>query len=53
MPPGDSRLTALAHTVNGWNATPGQGAGAIDAFAPDRIRRARKAHTTRTARATR
>lgn len=50
VPPGDRRLGDLAGTINGWNETPGQGAGTIDAFAPDRIRRARKAQKARSTR---
>ncbi|WOX12258.1 hypothetical protein [Streptomyces sp. N50] len=43
VPPGDLRLSRLAQRIQGWDATPGQGAGSIDAFAPARVRRARKA----------
>ncbi|WP_405899597.1 hypothetical protein OG242_20795 [Streptomyces sp. NBC_00727] len=45
--PGDARLERLARSITGWHATPGKGAGAIDAFAPDRLRRARKARSER------
>ncbi|MEU0071305.1 hypothetical protein ABZ027_17420 [Streptomyces sp. NPDC006332] len=45
--PGDARLTRLARRIQGWDATPGQGAGSIDAFAPARIRRAKKAAAAR------
>jgi hypothetical protein len=45
--PGDGRLTQLARRIQGWNETPGQGAGAVDAFAPDRIRRAKAAAVNR------
>lgn len=38
--PGDSRLKNLANRIQGRNETPGKGAGAIDAFAPARRRRA-------------
>ncbi|MCT9104121.1 hypothetical protein ACFWD7_19875 [Streptomyces mirabilis] len=37
--PGDSRLKRLAAHIRGWNDTPGEGAGSIDAFAPARRRR--------------
>ncbi|MEU3983942.1 hypothetical protein AB0F77_28330 [Streptomyces sp. NPDC026672] len=47
VPPGDARLSALAARVRGWNDTPGQGAGTIDAFAPARVRRAGKATAAR------
>ncbi|MEU8759682.1 M15 family metallopeptidase [Streptomyces sp. NPDC048659] len=40
--PGDRRLTAVAARIEGWNAGPGGvGAGATDAFAPERRARAR------------
>ncbi|GHF12806.1 hypothetical protein [Streptomyces griseoluteus] len=45
--PGDPRLERLARRIIGWDATPGQGAGAIDAFDPARVRRARKARSER------
>lgn len=41
--PGDQHLGEVAARIRGWNNTPGRGAGTIDAFAPARIRRARKA----------
>ncbi|UIX31074.1 hypothetical protein [Streptomyces sp. GQFP] len=47
VPPGDARLSRLAQRIQGWDATPGQGAGSIDAFAPARVRRARKAAAAR------
>ncbi|MFE0173798.1 hypothetical protein ACFWZ2_15895 [Streptomyces sp. NPDC059002] len=37
--PGDSRLKNLADRIQGWNNTPGRGAGTIDAFAPASRRR--------------
>ncbi|MFI6459252.1 hypothetical protein [Streptomyces sp. NPDC050528] len=43
VPPGDSRRSRLAQRIQGWDATPGQGAGSIDAFEPARVRRARRA----------
>ncbi|MEU0071299.1 hypothetical protein ABZ027_17390 [Streptomyces sp. NPDC006332] len=36
--PGDPRLKRLAARIRGQNDTPGEGAGAIDAFAPARRR---------------
>lgn len=36
--PGDPRLKRLAARIRGWNDTPGEGAGSIDAFAPARRR---------------
>ncbi|MGW6523145.1 hypothetical protein [Streptomyces sp. NPDC054962] len=36
--PGDPRLQRLAARIRGWNDTPGEGAGSIDAFAPARRR---------------
>jgi hypothetical protein len=36
--PGDPRLKRLAARIRGWNGTPGEGAGSIDAFAPARRR---------------
>lgn len=47
VPPGDVRLKQLSQRIQGWNNTPGQGAGTIDAFAPARIKRARKAALAR------
>ncbi|MFJ2816760.1 hypothetical protein [Streptomyces sp. NPDC087294] len=38
--PGDARLKRLATRIRGWNDTPGEGAGSIDAFAPARRRTA-------------
>jgi hypothetical protein len=38
--PGDPRLKRLAARIQGWDDTPGKGAGSIDAFAPARRRRA-------------
>ncbi|MEV7690672.1 hypothetical protein ACFW1F_11190 [Streptomyces bungoensis] len=34
--PGDPRLKRLAARIRGWNDTPGEGAGSIDAFTPAR-----------------
>ncbi|MDQ0907929.1 hypothetical protein QFZ22_003914 [Streptomyces canus] len=36
--PGDPRVKRLAARIRGWNDTPGEGAGSIDAFAPARRR---------------
>ncbi|MEV0184691.1 hypothetical protein AB0I54_36235 [Streptomyces sp. NPDC050625] len=36
--PGDPRLKRRAARIQGWNDTPGEGAGPIDAFAPARRR---------------
>lgn len=41
--PGDRRLTALATRIAGWDSRPGQGAGAMDAFLPERRRKAARA----------
>ncbi|WP_327191018.1 hypothetical protein [Streptomyces xinghaiensis] len=38
--PGDPRMDRLTARIRGWNGTPGEGAGTIDAFAPARRRRA-------------
>ncbi|WP_241193890.1 hypothetical protein, partial [Streptomyces sp. ADI98-12] len=46
-PPGNRRLEALADRIGGWSTHPGKGAGSIDAFAPSRISRSRKARNTR------
>ncbi|MFJ1600893.1 hypothetical protein [Streptomyces sp. NPDC088261] len=51
VPPADARLVRLARRIQGWDDTPGQGAGTIDAFAPSRIRRARTATGARRPRA--
>ncbi|PWG09688.1 hypothetical protein DF268_31165 [Streptomyces sp. V2] len=47
VPPHDSRLLKLVAEINGWNEQPGKGAGAIDAFQPARISRARRARSAR------
>ncbi|MGW3726091.1 hypothetical protein [Streptomyces sp. NPDC000851] len=47
VPPSDARLSQLARRIQEWNDTPGRGAGTIDAFAPARIRRAKKAAQAR------
>ncbi|MER5401430.1 hypothetical protein [Streptomyces sp. NPDC002599] len=47
VPPGDPRLSRLAQRIQGWDTTPGRGAGSIDAFAPARLRRAAKAAVAR------
>ncbi|MDQ0811024.1 hypothetical protein QFZ63_002738 [Streptomyces sp. B3I7] len=41
VPPGDAGLRKLADTVERWNRTPGEGAGAVDAFTPSRLRAAK------------
>ncbi|WP_241777821.1 hypothetical protein [Streptomyces sp. CT34] len=44
--PGDTKLARVATKIRGWQATPGKGAGTIDAFVPQRLRAARDlAHT--------
>ncbi|MFD8262214.1 hypothetical protein ACFV19_25575 [Streptomyces griseoluteus] len=45
--PSDARLKELARRIQGWNDTPGRGAGTIDAFSPARIEWARKAAPSR------
>jgi hypothetical protein len=45
--PGDERLSLVARRIQGWNDTPGRGAGAVDAFDPRRRRRARAAAAAR------
>ncbi|MEU9558353.1 hypothetical protein [Streptomyces fumanus] len=47
VPPHDSRLKKLVAKLNGWEEHPGKGAGAIDAFQPSRLARARKARSAR------
>ncbi|AWL40627.1 MULTISPECIES: hypothetical protein [unclassified Streptomyces] len=47
VPPHDSRLKKLVAKINGWEEHPGRGAGAIDAFQPARVSRARKARAER------
>lgn len=47
VPPHDSRLKELVAKINGFDNHPGRGAGAIDAFRPDRVSRARKARNSR------
>ncbi|WP_399888900.1 hypothetical protein ACGH7X_26565 [Streptomyces sp. BBFR51] len=40
LPPTHPKTKRVARTIRGWNADPGKGAGATDAFAPDRRARA-------------
>lgn len=47
VPPGDERLSRVARRIQGWDDNQGQGAGSIDAFDPQRIRRARAAAAAR------
>jgi hypothetical protein len=43
LPPGSTKIQAMARRIAGWNAGPGgQGAGAVDAFDLNRMRAARQ-----------
>jgi hypothetical protein len=43
--PGDAALRKLADTIEKWNRTPGKGAGATNAFTPQRLRAAKAMRT--------
>lgn len=45
--PHDPRLQRLVAKINAWERSPEHGPGTIDAFAPDRMARARKARSAR------
>ncbi|MFE7125250.1 hypothetical protein [Streptomyces sp. NPDC057617] len=41
LKPGHPKVKGVARKIQGWNDTPGEGAGAVDAFLPDRLSRAK------------